>query len=78
MGREKICGCLLHTKFLPDLAHKTAREETRRQHYAGGREYRAYKSAHGNGTVLSHEHSERFEGWRQLENLGLMSMGGWA
>ena len=77
-GGEKICGCLLHTKFLPDLAHKTAREETRRQHYAGGREYRAYKSANGNGTVLNHEHSERFENWRQLENLGLMSMGGWA
>ncbi|OUS05765.1 glycosyl transferase family 2 [Rhodobacterales bacterium 52_120_T64] len=77
-GGEKICGCLLHTKFLPDLAHKAIREETRRQHYAGGREYRAYKAANGKGTILNHAHSKRFEGWRQLEDLGLMSLGGWA
>ena len=77
-GGEKICGCLLHTKFLPDIEHKAIREETRQQHYASGREYRTYKAAHGKGIRLNHTHSQRFVGWRQLEDLGLMSMGGWA
>lgn len=77
-GGEKICGCLLHTKFLPDLEQKSARETARRQHYAGGREYKAYKAANAKETFLSHAHSEQFDGWQQLEELGLMSTGGWA
>jgi hypothetical protein len=77
-GGEKICGCLLHAKLLPDLAHKAEREQTRRQHYAGGREYRAYKATSGSGTILHHAHSQKLKGWRQLEDMGLMSLGGWA
>ncbi len=77
-GGEKICGVLLHAKLRPDLKDKAERELTRRQHYAGSREYRAYREADGTGIVLHHEHSTRYQGWRQLENLGLMSVGGWA
>lgn len=77
-GGEKVCGALLHAKFLPDLEHKTTSELTRRQHYAGGREYKAYGSGKVGATVLSHEYSTRFQGWKQLESLGLISMGGWA
>ena len=77
-GGEKICGCLLHTKFLPDLEQKASREASRRQHYAGGREYKAYKAADSDKVDLAHPQSSRFEGWRQLEDLGLMSVGGWA
>lgn len=75
-GGEKICGVLLHAKFLPDLKHKAIRELKRRQHYAGSREYRAYGSS-SNETVLSHKHSTKFENWAQIEELGLMSLGGW-
>ncbi len=77
-GGEKICGTLLHAKFLPDLKYKTAREMTRKQHYAASREYRAYGQANGPEIVMKHEFSTRYEGWRQLEELGLMSLGGWA
>lgn len=77
-GGERICGTLLHAKFLPDLQHKATSELTRRQHYAGGREYKAYGAGSNSETVLSHQYSTRFEGWQQLESLGLMSLGGWA
>lgn len=75
-GGEKICGALLHTKFLPDIATKAERELTRKQHYAGSREYRAYGSRKSNSTFW-HEHSTEFKDWKQLENLGLISLGGW-
>ncbi|MEE9454471.1 MAG: glycosyltransferase family 2 protein [Paracoccaceae bacterium] len=77
-GGEKICGTLLHAKFLPDIQRKTATELTRKQHYAGGREYKAYGVRGDTETVLSHEYSTRFKDWKQLENLGLISLGGWA
>ncbi len=76
-GGEKICGILLHAKFLPDLQSKAQRELHRKQHYAGSREYRAY-GAGSTQTVLSHKYSERYKGWAQIEELGLMSLGGWA
>lgn len=76
-GGEKVCGCLLHTKFLPDLDQKTTQEALRRQHYAGGREYKIYTSS-TKGTSLTNEYSEKFRDWQQLEELGLMSIGGWA
>lgn len=75
-GGEKICGSLMHAKFLPDLKDKTETELKRRQHYAGGREYRAYGA--NDKTYLSHDFSTRYEGWRQLEHIGLISLGGWA
>ncbi|HEU0221804.1 MAG TPA: glycosyltransferase family 2 protein [Paracoccaceae bacterium] len=76
-GGEKACGALLHAKFLHYLAHKTEEELTRRQHYAGSREYLAYRSGLLRGQALWTPHSVRYEGWRQLEALGLMSSGGW-
>lgn len=77
-GGERICGCLLHTKLLQDLDTKARRELIRQQHYAGGREYRAYRADGARGSYISNKYSEKFEGWQQLERLGLMSVGGWA
>lgn len=75
-GGEKICGSLLHAKFLPDLKSKAENELTRQQHYAGSREYKIYS---GTGeTFLSHSFSTRYKGWQQLEEIGLISLGGWA
>jgi hypothetical protein len=76
-GGEKPCGALLHTKFIATLAAKTAEELGRRQHYAASREYRAYRKVLGRGASLRTERSTRFEGWHQLERLGLLSSGGW-
>jgi len=77
-GGEKASGCLLHTKFLDTFADKAAEESARREHYAASREYRAYDRA-GAGTLgFRTPWSERYEDWRQLESLGLISRGNWA
>jgi hypothetical protein len=76
-GGEKPSGALLHAKFLAGLAAKAEEEMVRRQHYAGSREYRAYRSGGSAPRTLWTAHSTRFESWRQLEELGLMSSGGW-
>ena len=77
-GGEKTSGALLHAKFLHPLGEKAAEEATRRQHYAGGREYAAYRAGLAEGLDLWTEWSERYINWRQLEILGLMSKGNWA
>lgn len=76
-GGEKISGCLLHAKFLDLLADKSREELVRKQHYAGGREYRAYRDRIAAGESFWTDSSAKYEGWRQLERLGLMSSGGW-
>ena len=57
---------------------KAAEEAARGQHYAGGREYAAYRARLAEGVDLWTEWSERYINWRQLEILGLMSKGNWA
>jgi hypothetical protein len=74
-GGEKICGLLLHAKFLSDLKDKAREEQHRKQHYASSREYRAY--GRNTGRILWTPKSTHYEGWRQLESLGLMSTGDW-
>jgi hypothetical protein len=77
-GGEKAAGCLLHTKFAEGFAAKAEEEMTRRQHYADSHEYRAYGAALADRPDLWCRWSERYENWRQLEILGLMSRGNWA
>lgn len=74
---EMITGCLLHAKFLHLLKTKSEEELRRNEHYAGGREYQAYAREIENKVVLHTPSSVRFEDWRQMEELGLMSRGGW-
>ncbi|MDO5659081.1 MAG: glycosyltransferase family 2 protein [Paracoccus sp. (in: a-proteobacteria)] len=77
-GGEKAAGVLLHTKFLPTFIDKSAEEMLRGQHYANSQEYRAYSAGIEQGLCLWTEHSRRYEDWRQLEALGLISKGNWA
>ena len=76
-GGERASGVLLHTKFLSTFVEKSDEELTRGQHYAGSREYRAYHSALQNRPQLWCPESVEYEGWRQLEHLGLISRGNW-
>ncbi|MEO0999113.1 MAG: glycosyltransferase family 2 protein [Pseudomonadota bacterium] len=76
-GGEKPAGALLHAKFLHLMKDKAVEELERRQHYAGSREYRAYRRKIGGGGTLWTDWSERYEDWRQLDRLGLISPGGW-
>jgi len=77
-GGEKISGCLLHSKFLPDISEKVAEELTREQHYAEGQEYKAYSSQTSGKLNFWTPLSTKYHSWQQLEDLGLMSSGGWA
>jgi hypothetical protein len=77
-GGEKTSGILLHPKFVGGLSGKATEELTRKQHFGGSKEYRAYAQGLAASADIWCEKSERFSGWRQLESLGLMSSGNWA
>jgi len=76
-GGQKPSGCLLHTKFLEMFSHKSVEEISRKQHYAASREYRTYVNSMNSDLNLWTNESTRYEGWKQLESLGLMSRGNW-
>lgn len=76
-GGERASGCLLHAKFLSTFAGKSAEELDRGQHYANSQEYRAYHSGLQRGANLWCSESRQYQDWRQLEDLGLISRGGW-
>lgn len=75
-GGEKASGCLMHAKLLPGFPDKVAEEAARGEHYAGGREYLV--CSRPEMVDFWTRWSERYEGWRQVELLGLMSRGNWA
>ncbi|MEM8536329.1 MAG: glycosyltransferase family 2 protein, partial [Pseudomonadota bacterium] len=77
-GGEKTSGILLHAKFLNTFAEQAMTEATRGQHYHNGAEYRSYAVRHDADPDLWGSWSARYEDWRQLETLGLMSKGNWA
>lgn len=77
-GGEKICGALLHTKFLPDLYARASEELVRGEHYANSAEYLAYSEQENAINSMWSPHSTAYKNWQQLERLGLISFGGWA
>jgi hypothetical protein len=76
-GGERICGALLHTKFLPDIATRAKEELQRGEHYAHGAEYLAYSENTDALKDMWTPQSTAYTGWQQLERLGLISLGGW-
>lgn len=76
-GGEALSGVLLHTKFLPTVVTKSAEEKARRQHFANSLLYEDYYDALIGAPDLWCARSARYQGWRHLEALGLMSRGGW-
>ena len=77
-GGEHTCGALLHAKFLDDFPHKAAEEQVRGQHWGGSREYAAYAADPDIAGTMWTERSTRYQGWQQLDELGLIATGGWA
>ena len=72
---SRLCGMLLHTKFLPNIGAKSVEEKTRKQHFGDPEQFQSYYDAVIAAPDLSFEGSLRYEGWSQLEELGLMSRG---
>ncbi|NOR61388.1 MAG: glycosyltransferase family 2 protein [Rhodobacteraceae bacterium] len=77
-GGEKICGALLHTKFLPDLYDRASEELQRGEHYANSAEYLAYSEQENAIDEMWSPQSTEYVNWQQLDRLGLISYGGWA
>jgi hypothetical protein len=70
-------GVLLHFKYLSLLQDKVSEELSRRQHYAGSREYLRYQQMFERNTRLWSPGSARYRDWRQMVDLGLMNTGRW-
>jgi hypothetical protein len=65
-------GVLLHTKFLPEVVDKSKTEKTRRQHFHDPDQFASYYDSVANGPDLWTPQSVRYEGWEQLQRIGLM------
>lgn len=76
-GAGQPTGVLLHSKFLPQIAQKSAEELDRRQHFENSDLYTPYYQALIAGPDLWWDGSTRYEGPDQLEALGLLKRGDW-
>lgn len=76
-GEGRLSGILLHGKFLPDIVERSREELHRRQHFADPDAYAPYHQAVADAPVLRGSQSLRYDGWRQLVDLGLMGTGDW-
>ena len=74
---DRVSGVLLHTKFLPNIAEKSAEELTRAQHFENSDLYQPYYNALINDPDLWTGTSVKYESTAQLEELGLMTRGTW-
>lgn len=72
-----VTGVLLHTKFLPSLAARSAEEKQRREHFGDPGQFDAYYDRLIDNPDLWRPEAVEYAGWAQLEALGLMSRGGW-
>jgi glycosyltransferase involved in cell wall biosynthesis len=75
---EEISGVLLHTKFLATVVEKSRIEKARAEHFGNAPVFDGYYDQLAAAPDLWCEYSTRYEGWEQLEALGLISRGGWA
>jgi len=76
-GGELTSGAILHTKFLPTIAKRSAEEKNRKEHFENSALYDDYYDELTQNPILKSETSTPFTGWRQLEAKGLISRGGW-
>ncbi len=76
-GGDAPSGILLHTKFLPLAIARAAEERARGEHFNDPAAFAAYYDAIAAGPTLWTPQSVRYQGWRQLVELGLMADGGW-
>lgn len=76
-GDTRPCGVLLHTKFLPDIVARSEQEKLRAEHFHDPAQFQNYYDQIASHPRLWHEAAVELQGWQQLQDLGLMSAGGW-
>lgn len=74
---ERPTGVLLHSKFLEEVLEKSAEEKQRRQHFTHIERYDDYYDSLIANPDLWSPQSVRYRDGQQLEDLGLMTRGGW-
>ncbi len=72
-----VTGVLLHTKFLHMVIGKSLEDKNRKQHFENGELFREYYNGLIADPTFWTASSVRYSGWQQLEDIGLMSGGGW-
>lgn len=72
-GDTRICGVLLHTKFMPNIIEKSQEELSRRQHFSDPGKYGDYYELMVENPNLWSTESMRYSGWEQFVELGIMS-----
>lgn len=70
-------GVLLHTKFLPSILDKSREEKARAEHFTHAERYEGYYDGILADPDLWYEGSAKYEGWEQLERVGLLRSGAW-
>lgn len=70
-------GALLHTKFLHTAPQEAREEKARREHFGTPERFDAYYDAVMEDPDLWRKGASQYQGWKQLEALGLMSRGDW-
>ncbi|RNF34763.1 glycosyltransferase family 2 protein [Paracoccus methylarcula] len=74
-GDSRLSGVLLHSKFLPEIVEKSVEELQRRQHFTDPDSFVDYHRAIADAPILWHGGSLRYQGWKQMVELGLMGTG---
>ncbi len=77
-GTDKTTGVLLHSKFLHMVVDKSHEEKYRQEHFENSSQYDTYYDSLTQSPDLWHEASYQYDGWQQLEKMGLLSKGAWA
>lgn len=70
-GGARACGVLLHTKFLPEFVARSAQERQRAQHFHTPAQFASYYDQIETCPQLWCLQSLRYEGAKQLQDLGL-------
>ena len=77
-AREQLpTGVFLHSKFLGEVIQKSVEEKQRKQHFTHSGRYQSYYNRLIENPDLWCKSSQAYEGWEQLESLGLMTRGKW-
>lgn len=76
-GGRGPSGVLLHSKFLDGVGDRARDEKHRGEHFSRPQDYDAYYDHLAARPCLKSDVSLRYEGWAQLERLGLMARGDW-
>lgn len=74
-GDMRPCGVLLHTKFMPDIVSRSAHEKLRGEHFHDPSKFCDYYDQIAAQPSLWHDGAQEYQGWEQLQDLGLMSAG---